>query len=146
MHRILIIDDDPDMIDLGRLILERSGDYKVLAANSGREGLDILDRDDDIDLILLDIMMVGMNGWEVLEALRSHSRYCKIPVLMVTAHHYFAKDKNLQPQPTSSVNGFILKPFVVTDFLAKVRDAVRYKRLPLSKTSIPKKLGVTPVG
>lgn len=146
MHRILIIDDDPSMIDLAKLILEREGSYEVVAATSGKEGLNILNRDSDIDLILLDIMMGGMNGWEVLEAVRNHSRYSRVPVLMVTAHHYFAKDKSLRPKGSASMENFILKPFVVADFLAKIRDAVRYKRLSLSKSTSSKNLSVTPVG
>ncbi len=129
MYRILMIDDDPDMIDLGKLILEREGIFEVLAANCGKEGLDILNREEGIDLILLDIMMGGMNGWEVLETLRNRSRYANIPVIMLTAHHYFAKDKTTRPKVSKNVNDFVLKPFVVTDFVNKVRDAVRYKRV-----------------
>ena len=87
-HRILLIDDDREMIALGKLILEREG-FDVLSAHRGAEGLEILDRErGNVDLILLDIMMVGMNGWQVLEAIKNSKDYGRIPVIMVTARHY----------------------------------------------------------
>ena len=66
-YRILMIDDDREMMTLGRLILEREG-FQVVSAFSGGEGLELLHQDDTIDLVLLDIMMIGMDGWQVLEA------------------------------------------------------------------------------
>lgn len=129
MYRILMIDDDPYVVALAKLILERKGDFKVLGAYCGQEGLDILNRESNIDLILLDIMMVGMNGWEVLEALKSNQQHARIPVLMVTAHHYLAKDKTQRPDSCAEVDDFVLKPFVASDFLNKVYDAIRYKRV-----------------
>jgi CheY-like chemotaxis protein len=74
-RRILMIDDDREMVTLGKLILKREG-FDVLFAYSGADGLQILDQEDGtVDLVLLDIMMIGMDGWEVLEAIKQNERY-----------------------------------------------------------------------
>ena len=71
-YRILMVDDDREMVTLGKLILEREG-FEVIYAYSGAEGLEKLNQSDsNIDLVLLDIMMIGMDGWQVLEQLKHH--------------------------------------------------------------------------
>ncbi|MDX1523734.1 MAG: response regulator, partial [Anaerolineae bacterium] len=91
-HRILMIDDDAEMVALGRLILEREG-FDVLSAHGGQEGLEILDREDNIGLVLLDIMMLGMDGWQVLEQIKTNDKHAHIPVIMLTARHYLENEE-----------------------------------------------------
>jgi CheY-like chemotaxis protein len=67
--KVLIIDDEPDFVELTRMRLEANG-YAVLAASNGREGLDVARRESP-NLILLDVMMPEMDGFETLKALRS---------------------------------------------------------------------------
>ena len=63
--RILMIEDDREMVTLGKLILEREG-YEVLVAYAGADGLDLLRQEDSrVDLLLLDIILPGMNGYEI---------------------------------------------------------------------------------
>lgn len=118
-HRILLIDDDREMIALGKLILEREG-FDVLFAYRGVEGLDILDRErDNIDLILLDIMMIGMDGWQVLEAIKNSENHGHIPVIMLTARHYL-EDESESANYAHLFADYIVKPFVVRDLLSKI--------------------------
>lgn len=118
-HRILLIDDDREMIALGQLILEREG-FEVLFAYGGVEGLNILDRErGSVDLVLLDIMMVGMGGWQVLEAIKSSQDYGHVPVIMLTARHYL-EDESESAAYAHLFADYIVKPFVVRDLLAKI--------------------------
>lgn len=81
--RILVVDDEPRMINFIRMNLELEGS-KILSAKNGLEALDQVRRHNP-DLILLDIMMPGMNGFEVCQALRQDAQLYKIPVVMLTA-------------------------------------------------------------
>lgn len=82
-HTILVIDDMPDNIEVLRGILRP--EYRVLAATSGQEALDLLEGGLAPDLILLDVMMPGMDGTQVCRALKSNPRTVDIPVIFVTA-------------------------------------------------------------
>jgi len=81
--RVLCIEDEPEMIELIRLILSRAG-YEVLGAESGSEGLELLS-EEKVDLILLDLMMPEMDGWEVYQRLKANEHTRDIPVIIVTA-------------------------------------------------------------
>jgi len=83
MNTILVVDDSPFIVDVFINMLERGG-YRSIAAYSGQECLDIL-KDVRPDLILLDIMMEPMDGWETLEHVKNNSETKEIPVLMLTA-------------------------------------------------------------
>jgi CheY-like chemotaxis protein len=81
--KILCVEDDPDMIDYVKLILGKAG-YEVIGANGGVEGLEAMRRDQP-DLILLDLMMPGMDGAEVLLRKKQDPTICDIPVIALTA-------------------------------------------------------------
>jgi len=81
--RILCIEDDQDMIDYIKLILGKAG-FEVIGADGGAEGLDAMRRELP-DLILLDLMMPGMDGAEVLLQKREDETICDIPVIALTA-------------------------------------------------------------
>ena len=117
-YRILMIDDDREMVALGKLILEREG-FEVLFAYGGREGLEILDKD-EVHLVLLDIMMLGMDGWQVLETIKNDEKYAHIPVIMLTARHYL-EDESKTTDYANMFDGYIVKPFVVRDLLGKIK-------------------------
>ncbi len=118
-HQILMIDDDREMVTLGKLILEREG-FDVLSAYSGKEGLQVLDKEENlIDLILLDIMMLGMDGWQVLEEIKGNQTHKHIPVIMLTARHYL-EDESETANYSEMFNGYVVKPFVVRDLLGKI--------------------------
>jgi two-component system alkaline phosphatase synthesis response regulator PhoP/two-component system response regulator VicR len=113
-----MIDDDSEMVALGKLILEREG-FDVLSAYGGKEGLDILHRESNVDLVLLDIMMLGMDGWQVLEKIKHDESLTHIPVIMLTARHYL-EDENKTTGYADMFDGYVVKPFVVRDLLGKI--------------------------
>ncbi len=82
--RILIIDDDPLMCDLLQMALRREG-YDADTVYSGVEALDYLTEHGAVDLILLDIMMADLDGFDVLERLKAEERWRDIPVVILTA-------------------------------------------------------------
>jgi DNA-binding response OmpR family regulator len=114
-----MIDDDAEMVALGKLILEREG-FNVLSAFGGQEGLEILEREDDVELVLLDIMMLGMDGWQVLERIKKSQKHAHIPVIMLTARHYL-EDEDKTTGYATMFDGYIVKPFVVRDLLGKIK-------------------------
>jgi DNA-binding response OmpR family regulator len=117
-QRILMVDDDREMVALGKLILEREG-FEVLSAYGGKEGLDILGKE-SVDLVLLDIMMLGMDGWQGLEVIKSNQEYAHIPVIMLTARHYL-EDESTTTNYSDMFDGYVVKPFVVRDLLGKIK-------------------------
>ena len=84
MKKILIIDDEEDLSFFVKANLELSGEFEVLVATSGKEGLKKA-ASSRVDLILLDIMMPYMDGFEVLNALKDSTKTLAIPVIMLTA-------------------------------------------------------------
>ncbi|RME72568.1 MAG: response regulator [Chloroflexi bacterium] len=122
-----MIDDDREMVTLGKLILEREG-FEVLSAFNGVEGLNTLDKEaGNIDLVLLDIMMVGMDGWQVLEAIKGNEKYAHIPVIMLTARHYL-EDESETANYAHLFDGYVVKPFVVRDLMGKIHRLLDNKK------------------
>ena len=122
-HRILMIDDDREMVTLGKLILEREG-FEVLSAYSGAEGLQLLNKEaSNVELILLDIMMIGMDGWQVLEKIKSEPKYVDIPVIMLTARHYL-EDESETANYAHMFDEYVVKPFVVRDLMSKINRLI----------------------
>ena len=80
---IVYVEDHADMIDLVKLIVEPKG-FQVIGAIGGREGLEIIQREVP-DLVLLDLMMPDMDGWEVHRRMKADERLRDIPVIVVTA-------------------------------------------------------------
>lgn len=83
MTKILIIDDDPDLVESMRIVLENKK-YKVVSASSGQEGIDKV-KEENPDLIILDVMMPNMDGFEVSRAIKGCPGNKNIPILMLTA-------------------------------------------------------------
>jgi DNA-binding response OmpR family regulator len=114
--KILCIEDEPEMIDLIRLILSRKG-FETTGANGGKEGLEIIRRDHP-DLILLDLMMPDMDGWEVYQQMKSDPATKEIPVIVVTAKAQ-SIDKVLGLH-IAKVDDYITKPFSPQELLDSV--------------------------
>jgi DNA-binding response OmpR family regulator len=106
-RKVVSIEDDETMIDLFRLILESNG-YQVFGALSGQEGLALI-ADTQPDVVLLDIMMPGMDGWQVYQQMKGSATMSNIPVIMVTAKAQ-PIDK-LLAEKIAKVNAYIVKPF-----------------------------------
>jgi two-component system phosphate regulon response regulator PhoB len=119
--RVMIIEDDPDMIDLLTVILKRGG-FEPVSGLGGQEGLRIL-REQGADLILLDLMMDDMSGWHVLELVKQDEALRMIPVLIVSARH-FLEDPDQTEAHAGLFEGYLVKPFVVKDLLSKIVEAL----------------------
>ncbi len=104
---IVCIEDEPEMIDLVKLILSRYG-YEVIGANGGREGLKAIQTHKP-DLVLLDLMMPDMDGWEVYQQMKADDEMKEIPVVVVTAKAQ-SIDKVLGLH-IAKVDDYITKPF-----------------------------------
>ena len=113
---ILCIEDEPEMIDLIRLILSRRG-FEVVGAAGGKEGLEKV-RENPPDLILLDLMMPDMDGWEVYQQIKADEKTKNIPVIVVTAKAQ-SIDKVLGLH-IAKVDDYIAKPFSPQDLLNSV--------------------------
>jgi DNA-binding response OmpR family regulator len=116
IKHILCIEDEPEMIDLIRLILGRRG-FEVVGAAGGKEGLEKVRRDPP-DLILLDLMMPDMDGWEVYQQIKADEKTRDIPVIVVTAKAQ-SIDKVLGLH-IAKVDDYIAKPFSPQDLLNSV--------------------------
>jgi CheY-like chemotaxis protein len=114
--RVVCIEDEPEMIDLVRLILGRKG-FNVIGANGGIEGLETVRRMRP-DLVLLDLMMPDMDGWEVYQQIKADPALRDIPVVVVTAKAQ-SIDKVLGLH-IAKVDDYITKPFGPQELLESV--------------------------
>jgi two-component system, OmpR family, response regulator VicR len=121
---ILCIEDEPEMIDLIRLILSRRG-FDIRGANGGKEGLEVI-RKEHPDLILLDLMMPEMDGWEVYQQMKADEATKNIPVIVVTAKAQ-SIDKVLGLH-IAKVDDYISKPFSPQELLASVDNVLGRKQ------------------
>jgi two-component system response regulator VicR len=121
--KVLCIEDEPEMIDLVKLILERKG-FQVVGAIGGREGLEVIRREMP-DLILLDLMMPDMDGWEVYRQMKAEEALKDIPVIVVTAKaHNIDKVLGLR---IVKVHDYITKPFGPQELLDSVEKVLSAK-------------------
>jgi len=118
--QILCIEDEPEMIDLIRLILGRRG-FEVVGAAGGKEGLEKV-RQQPPDLVLLDLMMPDMDGWEVYQQMKADEKTKDIPVIVVTAKAQ-SIDKVLGLH-IAKVDDYIAKPFSPQDLLNSVEKVL----------------------
>jgi adenylate cyclase len=120
--KVLVVDDVPTNIRLLEAILTSHG-YAVISAGSGREALDGVMADRP-DLVLLDIQMPEMNGYEVCRRLRKVPATEFLPVVMVTSSDSEVRSEALE----AGADDFITKPFNQQELLARVRSLIRIKR------------------
>ena len=116
--KILIVDDEDRMRKLLRDFLVKAN-YRVIEAADGEAALNIFYNDNAIDLIILDVMMPKMDGWEVLEAIRKVSR---VPVIMLTAR---AEERDELKGFSLGVDEYVTKPFSPRILVARVEALLR---------------------
>ena len=114
--KVVCIEDEPEMIDLVKLILGRKG-FELTGANGGREGLEAVRRVKP-DLVLLDLMMPDMDGWEVYQQIKADEELKNIPVIVVTAKAQ-SIDKVLGLH-IAKVDDYVTKPFGPQELLQSV--------------------------
>lgn len=116
-QKLLLVDDDPDILKVNRILLEREG-YDVLTATGGEEAIELV-RQGEVDLMILDIMMPGVDGFEVCQRLKESDDSFQIPVLMLTAKTELA-DKILGYFVGAA--DYLTKPYDKSMLLEKIRN------------------------
>lgn len=116
--RIVYIEDEVEMIDLVRLILGRKG-FDVIGANGGAEGLEIIQQEMP-DMVLLDLMMPDLDGWEVYQQMKADQKTRSIPVIVITAKAQTI-DRVLGLH-IAKVDDYISKPFSPQELIASVEN------------------------
>ena len=119
--RLLIVDDVPDNLFLVRTILEEEG-YEIITSSNGQDALKIIESE-PIDLVLLDVMMPKMDGYEVTRRIRAMNDLPFIPILLITAYDRANAVKGLD----LGADEFIRKPIEADELLARVRSLLRLK-------------------
>jgi two-component system, OmpR family, response regulator VicR len=122
-NKIMVVDDEPDVVDLVKLVLESDG-FDVVTAYSGKEALDKIVQEMP-DLVLLDIMMPQMDGWEVYSRIKAHPMTKDIPVAMLTAKSQ-SIDKMIGLHVVK-VDDYITKPFGRSELLERVKRILKEK-------------------
>jgi len=119
LPKILVIEDELNIQKLVKANLAASG-YQVFVASDGEEGLGLAKLESP-DLILLDLMMPGISGWDVLTALKTNPRVREIPVVIMTASAH--KDEEDKARSMGAVN-YLVKPFSADELLRHVKQVV----------------------
>jgi len=132
---ILIVDDEPINIQLLGSVLKES-DYDVQFATSGEEALEWVNSE-SFDLILLDLMMPTMDGYEVCEHIKNNSSLNAIPILFLSAS---VSAKKINKGIEIGAADFITKPFNRVELLAKVKTHLELKRSREQSAALQKKL------
>jgi two-component system, cell cycle response regulator DivK len=114
--KLLIVEDNPDMREMLGLILQRLG-YIPILASQGKEGVEKAIAEKP-NLILMDMMMPVMDGWEAARALRSNPETKEIPILAITA---LIRPHDLKTCLDVGCNAYIMKPFSFVDLQSKIR-------------------------
>jgi DNA-binding response OmpR family regulator len=120
--KILVVDDVPENVRLLEAVLRPRG-YEVVTANDGQAALDLIEAEEP-DLILLDVMMPGLDGYAVCSQLRANDDTAVLPVIMVTSSIGQEKTKAIE----AGADDFIPKPFNHNELLTRVRSLLRIKR------------------
>ena len=116
--KVLVVDDESRMRKLVSDFLTRDG-YEVIEAGDGEEAVEIFFQNKDIAVILLDVMMPKMNGWQVLKTIREYSQ---VPVIMLTAKgETFDKVLGLE----LGADDYVVKPFEAKEVIARVKAVLR---------------------
>lgn len=116
-EKIMIVDDDPNICELLRIYLDKEGYYTVIS-NDGLQAIDMVQKENP-GLILLDIMLPGLDGWQVCRKLRT---WTSVPIIMITAKgETFDKVLGLE----LGADDYIVKPFDTKEVVARIKSVLR---------------------
>lgn len=121
--RILIVDDEPDMMEAIKFRLEESK-YEVLMATDGEEGLKRA-REEKPDLIILDLIIPKVNGYDICRKLKLDEKYKGIPIVMFTARH---QPDDIRFGFAQGADAYVVKPFDPKILMGKISELLKKKR------------------
>lgn len=121
-QKILIVDDEPSIL-LSLDFLMRKNDYGVFIARNGAEAIQILDQEKP-DLVLLDIMMPEVDGYEVCEYIRNNKALTNMGIIFLTAK---SKDEDIDKAYRLGADLYITKPFSTKNLLEKIKEIIELK-------------------
>ena len=121
MAKILIVDDEPHMVELEKGILESNG-YTVISATNGEEALSVLENEKP-DLVILDMMMPGMSGREVCKKIRENPKTKDLRVIFVTVARFSEMGKDVLSE--MNVLDYVTKPFDNEDIAERIKKALK---------------------
>lgn len=116
---LLIVDDDIFLVDIMAFTLKQSG-FEIIKAHNGQEAIDIINKE-HIDLVLTDIMMPVMDGFELAANLRKNEATKSIPIIFLTAKSN-VEDKN--KGYNIGINDYVVKPFNLKDLVSRINKAL----------------------
>ncbi len=119
-HRILIVDDEPNIVVPLEFLMKREG-YEVAVAADGQAALDAVGRSAP-DLVILDVMLPRMSGFEVCRQIRADARWRGLKILMLTAK---GRDSEMEKGFGLGADAYVTKPFSTRDLVAKIRSLLR---------------------
>jgi len=122
--KIMVVDDKPDQIYTIKQFLEYGNEYEVIGANSGQECIELLERNQIPDLILLDVMMPKESGWDVFAKLKEKSEWKEIPVIFLTA----LTDDYSKGFGSIAADDFIEKPYEPDELKDRINKALKKKK------------------
>ena len=139
-HTLLIVDDDLNFLTLMQEFLEEQG-YKIVVSNSGQEALKLLDEIEP-DLIISDVMMPEMNGYNFLEKVRENPRTSWIPAIFVSAK---SQSQDRVRGLNAGASAYMVKPFDLSEFVAQIESSIRaahlsrqnHQRKAIAKLRVP---------
>jgi DNA-binding response OmpR family regulator len=117
-HHVLVADDEPHIGRIIKMKLEQ-GPFVVTLAYDGREALDILEREHDIDIVLLDLMMPELSGLDVLARMRSDERMRELPCIILTAA---GQEQQHREAMRLGASDFMTKPFSPKKLYARTAE------------------------
>jgi DNA-binding response OmpR family regulator len=121
--RVLLVDDDAELLKLGRAQLERAG-FRVIACCSGEEALRSA-HDHMPDIALIDILMPGMNGWQICRALKSDPKTAALPVFFITC---LGDEEDIHRHRRSGADGYFIKPLDIQVVVGRLSEIVEKQR------------------
>jgi CheY-like chemotaxis protein len=136
--KILIVDDEYEVTEIVKKMLQSEG-YTTFVALSGKECLQVL-KQEKIDLIFLDILMPGMDGWETLKKIKSNKKWRDVPVSMLTALPLTPSDT--KDKPINLFENYLVKPFTKKVIVQKIEDILnRHTEINKMFVKIKKEIG-----
>ncbi|MEP7290403.1 MAG: response regulator [Chloroflexota bacterium] len=120
-RRLVCIEDDPEVTELMRLIVARHG-FELLEARNGLRGIEMV-KETQPDLVLLDLMMPGLDGWEVFDQLKSNPETKNVPIIIVTARAHF--DDRVAEMRAANDGNLLTKPFTPAQLIQAINRILR---------------------